>query len=269
VSSDGEGEAISRAFEAARAAWPGVAVDPERFAREVRGRLEGDVPLASLHTGDLYLTVACAAGDPRALATFEAELGPDVLRALGKLRLRGPAAVELHQRIRHKLFVAEAGAAPRIAAYSGRGPLRAWLRALVVHEALSDHRRREREEHETDSVLGELAAGDDPELAQIRARYAAPFRDAFREALAGLSPRDRNVLRLVYTDALSVEQVGLMYGVHRVSVSRWLGQTRRELLEQTRSRLRERLHVDEAELASLTRLCLSQIDVSLDRLLAE
>src|SRR5262249_2947896 len=145
--------------------------------------------------------------------------------------------------------------------------LRAWLRALVVHEAMSEHRRRGRHQHETDSVLGDKAADDDPELAQIKARYAGPFREAFSEALASLSARDRNVLRLVYADGVSVEEVGLIYGVHRVSVSRWLQQTRRELLEGTRARLRERLRLDEAELASLTRLCLSQIDVSLDRLL--
>jgi RNA polymerase sigma-70 factor (ECF subfamily) len=87
--------------------------------------------------------------------------------------------------------------------------------------------------------------------------------------MAALPARDRNVLRLVYGEGLSVEQVAVLYQVHRVSVSRWLGATRRELLEQTRARLRERLRLDDAEMASLTRLCLSQIDVSLDRILSE
>lgn len=258
---------VGRAHAAARAAWPKVSVDGARFAAEVEARLGDGVALEALHAGDLYLAVACAAGDAAALACFEEAFGPEITRALGKLSLRGPDADELQQRLRHKLFVAEGGASGRIASYSARGPLRAWLRAMVVHEALSEHRRRGREDHETDSVLGDLAADDDPELAQIKARYAAPFREAFGEALAGLSPRDRNVLRLVYGEGVTVEQVALMYGVHRVSISRWLQQTRRDLLEGTRARLRERLHLDESELLSLTRLCLSQIDVSLDRLL--
>lgn len=258
---------MTRAFEAARAAWPTIEVDRPRFEREATARLEGGASLDALHASDLYLAIACAAGDAAALAAFEATLGPEITRALGKLSLRGPDAAELTQRLRHKLFVAEAGAAGRIATYSARGPLRAWLRALVVHEAMSEHRRRGRHEHETDSALGEMAADDDPELAQIKARYAAPFREAFGEALTALSPRDRNVLRLVYREGVTVEQVALMYGVHRVSVSRWLQDTRRELLEGTRGRLRDRLRLDESELASLTRLCLSQIDVSLDRLL--
>lgn len=269
MASDDPGEAVGGAFATARAAWPGVEVERARFAEEVRARLADAGSLAALHTTDLYLAVACAAGDAAALAAFEEKLGPEVRRALGTLSVRGPAADELHQRLRYKLFVAAEGASGRVATYSARGPLRAWQRALVVHEALSEHRRQGRERRETDSALTELAADDDPELAQIRARYAAPFRAAFGEALAGLSPRDRNVLRLVYTEGLTVEQVALTYGVHRVSVSRWLGQTRRDLLEGTRARLRAQLELDESELASLTRLCLSQIDVSLDRLLAD
>jgi RNA polymerase sigma-70 factor, ECF subfamily len=260
-------EALTAAFEAARAAWPKVEVDRDRFAHEIAARLDEGASIDSLHASDLYLAVACASGDAAALAAFEASFGPEMSRALGKLSLRGADAAELLQRLRHKLFVGAEGVSGRIATYSARGPLRAWLRALVVHEAMSEHRRRGRHEHETDSALGDMAADDDPELAQIKARYAAPFREAFGEALASLSARDRNVLRLVYGEGVTVEQVALMIGVHRVSVSRWLQQTRRELLEGTRDRLRDRLRLNESELASLTRLCLSQIDVSLDRLL--
>lgn len=261
------GEVMDRAYAAAQSAWPKVRVDRARFAAGAAARMGDGVGLESLHASDLYLALACASGDAAALSCFEEAFGPEVTRALGKLSLRGPDAAEMAQRLRHKLFVAEGGAEGRIAAYSARGPLRAWLRAMVVHEALSEHRRRGREDHETDSAIGDLAADDDPELAQIKARYAAPFRQAFSDALGGLSPRDRNVLRLVYGEGVTVEQVAQMYGVHRVSISRWLQQTRRDLLEGTRARLRERLHLDEAELRSLTRLCLSQIDVSLDRLL--
>ncbi len=254
------------ALRQGRDAWPAIQVDGDRFRRHVEAHL-GEAPAGGLHHADVYLAIGCAAGDAASLAAFEQHLGPEVGRSLARLRLHGPAAAEIHQRLRHKLFVADPGAEPRILGYSGRGPLRAWLRALVAHEALSELRRVRREDHLSDSTMGDRAAGDDPELAQIRARYAAPFREAFQSAMAALSPRDRNLVRLVYTDGLTVEQVAVTYGVHRVSVSRWLGQLRADLLEGTRTRLRERLHLDDSELRSLTRLCLSQIDVSLDRLL--
>jgi RNA polymerase sigma-70 factor (ECF subfamily) len=260
------------ALRTGRDAWPAIRVDPDRFRRHIEAN-RAAAGVGGLHDADLYLAIGCAAGDAASLAAFEQHLGPEVGRSLARLRLHGPAASEIHQRLRHKLFVAEPGAEPRILGYSGRGPLRAWLRALVAHEALSELRRARREDHlhasdsDADSALGDRAAGDDPELAQVRARYATPFREAFQAALTALSPRDRNLVRLVYTDGLTVEQVATTYGVHRVSVSRWLGQIRAALLEDTRSRLRERLHLDDSELRSLTRLCLSQIDVSLDRIL--
>lgn len=257
---------IALALESARALRPAVALDAAAFEASVRARA-GDADPASLHLVDLHLAVACSRGEAAAIAAFEAELGPEIARALARLRVPAATADEIQQRLRHKLFVADAGAAPKIASYSGRGPLRAWVRALVAHEATNEHRRRR--DDASESALGELAAGDDPELAQIRARYAGPFRDAFREALGALSPRDRNVLRLVYADGVSVEQVAAVYGVHRVSASRWLGQIRRELFERTRARLATELRLDASELASVTRLCLSQIDVSLDRLLAD
>jgi RNA polymerase sigma-70 factor, ECF subfamily len=259
---------IAGALATARAAWPGISAGEERFARQLGAHIDAGSAVPALHLTDLYLAAACADGDAAALSAFEAHLGGDVARALAKLRLRDAAADEIKQRIRHKLFVANAGAEPKITGYTGKGPLRAWLRALTVHEALSEYRKQAREDHETDSTLGELAADDDPELAQIRARYAGPFAEAFRESLSRLSARDRNVLRLVYTDGLSVDEVAGVYGVHRVSVSRWLGQTRQALLDGTRALLRDRLRLDDSELASVTRLCLSQLDVSLDRLLS-
>jgi RNA polymerase sigma-70 factor (ECF subfamily) len=262
-------DALARAYEEARAARPGIEVDRSRFEAGLRARIAGPagVPLDAIHVADLYLALAAATADEAALAIFERELLPEIARALAKLRLGAAAEEDLAQRIRLKLFLAEGAAEPRIAAYSGKGPLRAFLRSLAVHEALSEIRRRGRDRHETDSALGDLAADDDPELEGLRTRYAAPFREAFQAALASLSPRERNVLRLVYAEGVRVEQVAVLYGVNRVSVSRWLGQTRKDLFERTREGLRKSLCLSEAEFASVTRLCLSQIDVSLDRVL--
>jgi RNA polymerase sigma-70 factor (ECF subfamily) len=217
---------------------------------------------------DVELARACAAGDARAIAEVERRFGPDLDRALARLRLDAALAAEIRQSVREKLFVGKGGGPPGIASYEGKGPLGAFLRAVVVHAAMSA-KRAQRKDHDGDSVLRDAAAVDDPELAEIRRRYGASFKQAFADALAELEPRDRNVLRLVYVEGLGVEQVALAYGVHRVSVSRWLADARAHLHSRTRALLRERLSLSATELASVARLCLSQIDVSLDRLLAE
>lgn len=219
------------------------------------------------HAADLELARACAARDPRAIAEVEARFAGDVSRALARLRIDAAMADEIRQSVREKLFVGRDGKAPAIASYDGKGPLGAFLRAVVVHAAISA-RRAQRTDHDGDSAIGDAAGGDDPELAGIRARYGASFKQAFYDALAELPPRDRNVLRLVYVDGLAVEQVALAYGVHRVSVSRWLGDARERLRVRTRAILRDRLALSATEMASVARLCLSEIDVSLDRLLS-
>lgn len=215
---------------------------------------------------DLELARACAEGDPAAIAELERRFSLDLDRALARLRIDPSQRAEIRQRVREKLLVGKDGKPAAIATYEGKGPLGAWLRAVVVHAALSAKRAKARDEA-SDSVLAGAASDDDPELEEIRRRFGPSFRQAFADALAALSPRERNVLRLVYVEGLSVEQVGLAYGVHRVSVSRWLGQARGQLHATTRELLRARLTLGESEIASVARLCLSQIDVSLERLL--
>lgn len=247
---------------------PGITVSAEAFAEAVRARTAGDEP-GAIVGGDLVLALACAAGDEAALAVFESEIMRDAARALAKLRIERSSAADLLQAVRTKVLVGK-DAPPKIASYSARGPLAGWVRAIAVHEALSVRRaevRRGREE--TPSILERMPAFDPPEMAGLRATYAVPFKAAFGDALTALSARDRNVLRLVYSEGLTAEQVGLAYGVHRVSVARWLGQIREVLFATTRRLLQERLRLSAAEFDSVTRLCLSQIDVSLDRLLGE
>lgn len=218
---------------------------------------------------DLALAEACARGDASAIAEFDRRFSPTIARALARIGVTDAAADEIRQTVLEKLLVGRDGKGPSIASFEGRGPLGAWVRAVVVHAAISAKRREQREEHGSDSVLDGAMADDDPELEQMRRRYEAPFKTAFADALGELAPRERNVLRLVHVEGLAVEEVAVVYGVHRVSVSRWLGEARRTLHGRTRALLQERLTLTGSELSSIERVCLSQIDLSLERLLGE
>ena len=214
---------------------------------------------------DLALARACAAGDGKAIAEVERLADGALRRALGRLRLDASEADEIRQVVREKLFVATPDRPAAIASYEGKGPLVGFLRAVAVHAALSA-KRRERP-HDGDSAIVELAGSDDPSLAIVRATYGASFAQAFRDALAELPVRERNILRLVYVEGLAVEEVAATYGVHRVSVSRWLGTARTTLQDRTNALLRERLALGASEARSVARLCLADLDVSLHRLL--
>lgn len=248
---------------------PGLDVDEATFGAALALHSSPGSPAADVYAADLLVALGCLRGDPAALAVFEAEYVADARRALGRLRLDPSIVEELLQHVRTKVLVGT-GSGPRLATYSGRGPLAGWVRAIAVHEAMSARRAQVRRgPHDGPSAIERMPLGTEPELAQLRAMYAAPFKAAFAEVLAGLAPRDRNVLRLVYVESLTADQVGLAYGVHRVSVARWLQQIRATLFSRTKKLLSERLRLSPAEFESVTRMCLSQIDVSLDRLLVD
>jgi len=261
---------------AAQARWPSLSLGADEFVRYVAERLEGAVlgELASSVSGvraeDLFLACACARGDRHAIAAFEATYFADVDGTLTRLRLRGTSVEDVKQTLRSKLFVGEEGSRLKIADYSGRGELRSWFRVVAVRQALSDARKTRREVG-LDQEMSEAAPGtsSDPELVYLRTKYRAEFKDAFRGAIDALSSPERNLLRHHYIDKLSIDRIGAIYRIHRMTAARRLTAIREKLVESTRHRLAEHLKLDTAELASVLRLVQSDADVTLRRLLGD
>jgi RNA polymerase sigma-70 factor (ECF subfamily) len=256
-------------LEAGRVAWPGVDVDPESYARFVDERAGEGVDPGALHAADLYLACAAAAGDARALAAFERRYIADVPSFLARVE-RSPAALEeVQQALRDLLFVARPGRPPKIAEYAGRGTLGSWLRVVTVR--LHHNLRRQDRDHaplEDEGPPAPLPDGS-PELALLRAHGGAAFNHALRDAFAALSTRDRSLLRLHFLDGLNVDQLGLVFGVHRATAARWLAAAREQLTAGTLALLRERLALSQEELSSLMGLLRSRLSVSLRGLLRE
>jgi RNA polymerase sigma-70 factor (ECF subfamily) len=265
---------IAGHLAAAHAAWPEIALPEEAFVAHLGARLPTDGSasraLAAVHAADLWLALACARGDAKALRAFEAQYGREIPAALSRMRAPHEKIDEVKQRVMEKLFVASEGALPKIADYAGRGPLVAWLRAVIVHTAVSLERkdRHEPRPADEDDALVEDATND-PELDQIRARYAPAFKEAFHAALATLTSQERNVLRLHIVDELNIDQIGQVYSVHRATVARWIAAAREALVKRTEASLRAKFGANEAEVKSLTRLCRSHVDLSLMRVLAD
>ncbi|MCP3063351.1 sigma-70 family RNA polymerase sigma factor [Myxococcus sp. K38C18041901] len=261
----------------ARQAWPDVMLPEEDFLRHVATRLnpsnEPAVTLAALPVADLYLACACAKGLPTAHAALERQLLPRMASALTRVRGGGLDTAEVLQQLRQRLLVPQGDTEPRIAEYQGTGPLAAWLRAAVVRMALNLQRAEGRRARAEEDAEAEGSAwverGADVELDYLRRRHQQDFREALAGALASLSPRERTVLRLHVVEGVSLERIGAMYQTHKSTVSRWISQTRRTVLEGARERLAERLQLSADELRSLMRVVHSQLDVSLLGLLNE
>jgi hypothetical protein len=68
-------------------------------------------------------------------------------------------------------------------------------------------------------------------------QYRNGFKRALENALGGLKPRDRNLLRLHYAAGVSVDGLGRAYRVQHATAARWLTRIRGQLLDNIRKEL--------------------------------
>jgi RNA polymerase sigma-70 factor (ECF subfamily) len=111
------------------------------------------------------------------------------------------------------------------------------------------------------------SAAPDPELAYLRAKYEAEFQRAFHDAVLGLSSHERNLLRHHYIDRLSIDQIGAIYRIHRMTAARRLNAVRQKVVDATRQHLADGAKISATELQSLLRLLKSEMHVSMRRVL--
>lgn len=224
--------------------------------------------LADVEAASLLLTCAVAHHVPGAVAAFERAHGPDVDLALRRLGLSDADSDDARQVVLTKLL---APGSDKLSAYAGRGSLAHWVRAVTVRQAISLSRRRgplERVVAEPSSQDPDVAV--DPELGVLKAHYRDSFRAAFASVAESLSAQDRTLLRLRFVEALTLDQLARLRGVHRATIARHLARLRATLLDGVRARLRATAGVaSDTELGSALQLVESNLELSLPRILAE
>lgn len=254
-------------LDEARDAWPGVALADDVFLAHVAARAPDGDDSSNLHAGDLFLACACSLGDARALALFEDRLMAQVPTHVARID-RSPAfADEVKAQLREKLFVARDGAPPKIAHYSGRGPLGGWLRVTAIRTAQNLLRGRGASAGDGRAIERPASDKIDPEGEYFKRRHEQLFREVV-EAVLSRVPRDESaLLRLHFVDGLTVRAIGKLYRVNASTITRRIAQTRERIIEETRARLRKELAVDDRELDSLMLLMESRVDLTLSRVL--
>jgi RNA polymerase sigma-70 factor (ECF subfamily) len=251
-------DALRRAHDA----HPDLRVDEAGFAEHVEAARERGARLE--HVGELFIAWAAGRGDAAALRELERLIVPEVEAAAHRIDRSPPFADEVRQAVRVRLLVPDAGRV-RIHGYLGKGPLGAWIAVAALRIALNLKRVTLPATHD---VLGELVSGEaDPELQHLKTLYRAEFREALEAALAALPDRQRAVLRLHYVDGLKLAELARLYQVHESTASRWVSQAAAEVAEDARRRLVARLALSPSSLDSVARMVLSNLDVSIARIL--
>ena len=252
--------AIDSAFRAAREAWPQIEVTRERFTAEVQRRLPGVTDLAPYCTRDVYLAIACLDGNDRAAEELEREVLGEADRAGAKLRATADQTAELRGHLRRLLFDSA------LASYTGRGDLRGYVKVIATRELVRVINRA-RKEQPIDPLLDRLELDRSPHLSLLRARHGDAIAAGMRAALDALPERERALLRYALVDGWTVDQIGVLYGVHRATAARWVAAARDLLADAIRVEVAGRLAIDPREVDSLIDLVRSRIDISLERIL--
>ena len=257
---------------------PGGHVDAGAFAealtRVLGSASEPDERRALLETlrGDELLLACAALHDEPSRVALSAMFEQELDKVMRKFSVDADGRDELRQVAREHVLVGKSGRPGALAEYSGRGSLRGFLRVSISRTCLNwlnSEQRSQRRRASDDDLLGALPSpAIDPEIAHLRSLYHAEFMGALREAFGALSPRHRTLLRQHHLDGLLPGELGPLYGVHRTTVLRWLGEAHRELADATRSALARSLGASPAEVESLIRVLGSQLHMSLERHLA-
>jgi len=256
---------LAEFLSAGRAAWPALTFDEKVFVQHLAERSpEGRLP-QPMYAADLYLACACAYQVSGACEALDLHYSDVIARVVSRHHSAPDFVDEATQRLLEGLFVSSRGL-PKIAEYGARAALRTWLAIAASRVALMLLRRETRARRAVEKSAAP-AMDSSPELALMKRRYANDFAAAVEHAFKTLSEKERTILQLNIIDRLSIDAIAQLYKVGRSTAARWLVSARTTLADATRELLREKLHLTDSEYDGLSRLVLSEFDVSVARLL--
>ena len=258
-------DAVRQMFLEGQRKWPLVELGFEVFfghCSRVLDPSDGAAPLPE--AADLYLCCACAEAQPVALRLFEREGSGVAKAAIARIDRSADFVQDTLQEVWDRLLL---GAEAKVRLYSGRGPLKAWVRVAATRVALDRHRAKHRLAGRHVELSERLAApGGNPEALLLKARFGHSFHEALRRAVSGLSTQERNVLRMHVAGQCSIDEIGRAYKVHRATAARWLDRTRTRIYEDVRQELCvERGKLTASEFKSLVTLIGDELELSLTR----
>jgi RNA polymerase sigma-70 factor (ECF subfamily) len=261
--------ALAALLAAGAAAHPDLSLDGVLFAAHL-GRCGAPVDgenRTPVRAEDLYLAAAALQGDEVAVAKLRRIHRPVLAGYLRTMTSSSAFLDEVEQRLWEMALV---GTNPKLATYSGQGALAGWVGIAAHRIALMIHRHEAIEERAADAAAAEAeldAVAADPELAFIKGKLREKFGTALGTALTSLEDRERMIYKMHILDGLTVEAVAKVYGVSHSTVSRWLAKAREEVIRETKRLLRTDTQLSPAEFESLAGLVVSQLDLSVSRLL--
>lgn len=263
---------LARFVSEGQAAWPDIQLNAEVFVGFLARHLtpEGAAPheLSALRAPELYLVCAYGQGDRAAHEHLEAQYMPRVQKALARLSTPPQSMRDIEQELRGRLIEMHAPEVER-RGYSGRSDLAGWLCLSAIRMAGRRHSSGQRERPLAQAAMELLpATARDAETDLLAQRYKAQLQAALEAAIASLTARERNLLRYHFLLDLSIDQIAVIYRIHRATAARWVTRTRERLVGEARKAFLERVPTSPESLPEVVALLQSRLTLSLRILLS-
>jgi RNA polymerase sigma-70 factor, ECF subfamily len=253
-------DTVREMYLAGQRRWPALSLGFDAFAAHYHRVLVDDT-VHPLEPADLYLCCACAQEQPEALRLFESEAASVATAAIRRIHSSDDFVHDALQELWSKLLVGEDA---KVRSYSGRGPLKAWVRVAATRVALDRQRQHKRGTERRVELTDKLAAADmNVEASLLKARFGQAFQEALRASVIALSKQERNVLRMHVVGQCSIDDIGRAYNVHRATAARWIERSRAKLYAEVRDALRVQHRLTASEFKSLAVVMGAELELSL------
>ena len=206
--------------------------------------------VARLNLDDLYLAVACAAGEDDAWAEFIARYR-DFIHRFARRVLTEPGATDLADEVIVDLWQRR-----KLARYEGRSSLKTWLGAVVSHAAINAAKTRKMQEP---STATDVAARLDPEREIGDTERSTALARVLAESIARQPVQDRLLVLLYYEQGLTLDQIEPVMGLSKAALSRRLKRIRHAVLNDANALALRRIGTSARSLAD--GLELSRVDL--------
>jgi len=210
--------------------------------------------IAALHLTDLCLAFACVTYNKDALLIFEKQYIPDLEKTLWQLRMGPEVQHDILQDLREKLFVGGLKQA-KLMTYSGAGSLKSWLKTVCIRICFHHFRdKKVKMECPTEEeALLSLLNTDSPQKLDFGLQVRQ-FIQFFSASFAQLEQKERTLIRYYYLYGFSIDKIGLLWGIHRVTALRQCEAAKLKLIAVFKQTLKASISISEQSLLRLDRL---------------
>ncbi len=227
--------------------------------------------LDSILADDLFLALACAAGNERAWWEFDHQHRAYLERISRHLASTDLTAQEVVDMVYVELYgtrVVEGERVSKFGTYSGKGSIRGWLRTVIWHALVDMHRASHDEvsldgmteavgEGYTHSTFADTDLGGEDRMMEKLAhqRYKKATLEAIRSAFSGLGDHEKLLLLFYHAEDLKLREIARLAEspdsplrewfqrrsaarkkdptakIHESTIMRWLDKTYKLVLE--------------------------------------